>query len=479
MVENRDGFILQDTFLSYSDFMETAARISKAAGKIPGTEGLAVQEKDPIQYLLQVYACLLAGRRVFLLYPGIGEKTRKNLLEKGVYFISENPDELKTLENDSCDINFSGKESFLEQCTGTLCFSTSGTESGRQRFIELPFEWMLKKSMLIAEILELSDGDQGIVFSPACFIQVFWTYLIHFIKDASVVVTAFNIQEIKNLADKNRVTSIVTTASVIRGFLRDPGFFDHFRELKRVICGGDHMDSETLRRLAAVRPDIKYANVYGCTETSAANIIHPPVLLGECDTDRVGIGYPAKYSAIKIKPMDADRGENRPGAVADGRVEFGEILCSTAYTPGHYLWNDESFLDEEYYFHTGDIASVMKDGSFIFEGRNSSFILYNGQKISGTEVELALRTLSSVRDACVIGREHDIFGQIAVAYVISDGVWNQKAVKEALRNKIEAYKIPKEIIFVKELPRTVSGKVNRSLIRNNDRDRSNGVKADI
>ena len=162
--------------------------------------------------------------------------------------------------------------------------------------------------------------------------------------------------------------------------------------------------------------------------------------------------------AIKIKP-------NRPVGLFQGYWDNDEA-------------NTNSFRDDWYF--TGDKASQDQDGYFWFVGRGDDVINSASYRIGPFEVESALAEHSSVAETAVIGSPDNVRGEIVKAFVVlSPGIHPyeltieesnslKKELQSHVKNITAPYKYPREIEFVTELPKTISGKIRRNLLRENE-----------
>ncbi|RYL88829.1 acyl--CoA ligase [Sporolactobacillus sp. THM7-4] len=122
------------------------------------------------------------------------------------------------------------------------------------------------------------------------------------------------------------------------------------------------------------------------------------------------------------------------------------------------------------YFLTGDRASKDKDNYFWFHGRRDDVIISSGYTIGPVEVEDALLKHEAVKDCAVVASPHPIRGNIVKAFVVLKDTYtgSQSLIKELqafVKNETAPYKYPRAIEFVDELPKTVSGKIKRSALR--------------
>ena len=115
------------------------------------------------------------------------------------------------------------------------------------------------------------------------------------------------------------------------------------------------------------------------------------------------------------------------------------------------------------FFITGDVGRQEPDGRVWISGRAKDLIISGGYNVYPKEVELVLDELPGVAESAVIGLPHPDFGEGVAAVVIGDG--EEAALIAAARERLAAYKAPKRILFVDELPRNAMGKVQKNLLR--------------
>ncbi|MDP3618491.1 MAG: AMP-binding protein [Ramlibacter sp.] len=115
------------------------------------------------------------------------------------------------------------------------------------------------------------------------------------------------------------------------------------------------------------------------------------------------------------------------------------------------------------YFITGDVGRQDADGRVWISGRAKDLIISGGYNVYPKEIELVLDEAPGVIESAVIGVPHPDFGEAVVAVVMGQGV--EAELIAAARTKLAAYKTPKRVIFVDELPRNAMGKVQKNLLR--------------
>ena len=116
---------------------------------------------------------------------------------------------------------------------------------------------------------------------------------------------------------------------------------------------------------------------------------------------------------------------------------------------------------------TGDLARVDEDGYYWFVGRKKEIIVRGGSNISPLEVEEALYQHPAVREAGVVGSPDAALGEVVRAFVaLKNGATaSEQELKDFLGGRIAAYKVPETIAFVPDLPKGLTGKVQRKALK--------------
>ena len=127
----------------------------------------------------------------------------------------------------------------------------------------------------------------------------------------------------------------------------------------------------------------------------------------------------------------------------------------------------EEFTDDGY-FITGDVARRDADGRVWISGRSKDLIISGGYNVYPKEIELLLDEMPGVTESAVIGCPHPDFGEAVVAVVIGAG--DEAAMIAAARETLAAFKAPKRVFFVEDLPRNAMGKVQKNLLRETYKD---------
>ena len=108
---------------------------------------------------------------------------------------------------------------------------------------------------------------------------------------------------------------------------------------------------------------------------------------------------------------------------------------------------------------TGDVGRLDHEGRLFVEGRDDDMIVSGGENVFPQEVEETLVKHDKVVEAAVVGVEDEKWGQALKAFVVKRGGVDEKTLKNHVKSNLAGYKVPREVVFVDELPRNAAGKV--------------------
>jgi carnitine-CoA ligase len=215
---------------------------------------------------------------------------------------------------------------------------------------------------------------------------------------------------------------------------------------------------------AFARFGIKIIGWWGMTETITHGIV------GEIDQPNtpLSIGRPAAEYSIRITDDDG-----APTEVGDtGNLAVKGVPGLSLFK--EYLHNEkaarESF-DEHGYFLTGDRVTLLENGYIRFGDRAKDMLKVGGENVAASKIEQVIAVVPGVREAAVVAKKHAMLDEVPVVFVIPlDGV--ERAPKElhdtimnACRSALADFKVPREIRFVDEMPRSTLEKVAKAELR--------------
>lgn len=217
-----------------------------------------------------------------------------------------------------------------------------------------------------------------------------------------------------------------------------------------------------IRMLRELLPGAKLYSMYGQTECARGAYLPPEDV--DRKPDSIGIAPPN----MELWLVDENDRKVGPGVV-------GQLVIRGAMVMKGYWEKPEATAERlrpgplpgEVVLYTGDYGRFDEDGYLYFISRMDDIIKSRGEKVSPREVENALVDIPGVREAAVIGVPDPILGQAVKAFVILDqGVtFTEKAVQLECGKRLEAFLVPREVVFVSDLPRTSGGKIKKSDLR--------------
>jgi acyl-CoA synthetase (AMP-forming)/AMP-acid ligase II len=216
--------------------------------------------------------------------------------------------------------------------------------------------------------------------------------------------------------------------------------------LRVIAVSGSALPGEMALKLMDRFGDVLY-NLYGSTEVAWATIATPEDLRAAPGT----AGRPPRGTVVKL--LDEQGNEVAPGAT--GRIFVGNEMAFEGYTGGGGKQNIGGLLS------SGDVGHFDAAGRLFIDGRDDEMIVSGGENVFPREVEDLLHDHEGIDEVAVIGVDDEQFGQRLKAFVVrcSGSSVSEEELKDYVRANLARYKVPREIVFLDELPRNATGKV--------------------
>ena len=244
--------------------------------------------------------------------------------------------------------------------------------------------------------------------------------------------------------------------TLFASLLNTPGFADlDFSSLRLTIGGGMAVQEAISRKWQQVTGQI-ITQAYGLTETSPAAISNPLYL--KHFTGSIGLPIPSTDAQI----FDDDGNEMALG-------EIGEICIRGPQIMEGYWQNPEEtekVMLPGGWFRTGDVGRIDDNGFFYIEDRKKDMILVSGFNVYPNEVEGIAVEMDGILEAAAVGLPDEKSGEVVKLFVVrSDTSVTENDVLNFCRDNLTGYKVPKQIEFRDELPKTNVGKILRRALR--------------
>ncbi|ANI93844.1 fatty acyl-CoA synthetase [Dietzia timorensis] len=228
--------------------------------------------------------------------------------------------------------------------------------------------------------------------------------------------------------------------------------------LKKAQYGASIMPTPVLQRLRAKYPELGFYNAFGQTEIGpVATVLRPE----EHDERPASAGRPVMF--VEARVIDAEGNDVAPG-------EQGEIVYRSPQLCLGY-WNKPEATEEAFeggWFHSGDLVVRDEQGYVTVVDRIKDVINTGGVLVASREVEEAIYGHESVAEVAVVGMPHERWiEQVTAFVVVKDGAAEptEDEIVEFAAQSIASFKVPKQVIFVPQLPRNQSGKLLKRVLR--------------
>ncbi|HTX46879.1 MAG TPA: acyl-CoA synthetase [Solirubrobacteraceae bacterium] len=223
--------------------------------------------------------------------------------------------------------------------------------------------------------------------------------------------------------------------------------------LRIVFCSGAQLEAELVRRAQKTIGD-KIYNFYGSTEVAYATFATPEDLRAA-----PGCAGQVPFGAV-VRLYDFD-GREVTGAGNSGRIFVGNGYQFEGYTGG----GTKEVIDG--LMSTGDVGHFDSGGRLFIDGRDDDMIVSGGENLFPGEVEELLITHPAIEEAAVIGVDDEEFHKRLAAYVVlrSGQQLSEDDVRDFVKENLARFKVPRDIVFLEELPRNPSGKVLKRQLR--------------
>jgi fatty-acyl-CoA synthase len=222
--------------------------------------------------------------------------------------------------------------------------------------------------------------------------------------------------------------------------------------LKVVAASGSALAGDLATQWMDVFGNTLY-NLYGSTEVAWASIATPEDMRAAPGT----AGKPPRGTVVRL--FDEEGVEVPPGMT--GRIFVGNELLFEGYTGG----GSKDLIGM--LMATGDVGRFDQEGRLFIEGRDDEMIVSGGENVFPQEVEDLLARHEAVSEAAAIGVEDEDFGQRLRAFVVLQE--GKHATADELQAHVKAnlarFKVPREVVFLRELPRNATGKVLKRELR--------------
>jgi fatty-acyl-CoA synthase len=475
------------TYAVFHTRIEQTARALKAECRVSRGDRVAILSLNRPDYLVLLYACARLGAMLVPLNWRLAVAEQSFILSdasvKVLVLERAFAQILATLETSLPDATIVGLDftpqggstfdTLLAQARGDgrnpgtdlscplLLVYTSGT-TGRPKGAVLRQEALLWNAVMSQHMHGLTSDDHVLTVLPFFHVgglNIQTTPALH--SGATVTIhSRFTPETTLTTIERDRPTLTVLVPAIIQAVTDHPDWATtDLSSLKAVSTGSTIVPPHLIERFVA--RGVPVLQVYGSTETCPIAVY---TRLGG-DLSRVGsTGLPGLCCEAAV--IDDDGNELPPGAPGEIVVRGPNVFCE--------YWGNEQAAREalhDGWYRTGDIGLRDADGYFWVHDRRKNLIISGGENIYPAEVERVLLEHPEVAECAVIGRPDPRWDEVPVAYVIrrTGCLVEAENLKAHVLTQLARFKVPRDIVFVDDLPRTALGKVQHFMLRRLDK----------
>jgi acyl-CoA ligase (AMP-forming) (exosortase A-associated) len=346
---------------------------------------------------------------------------------------------------------------------------TSGS-TGRPKGVVITHKNLIDGADIINQYLHCKHSDKVLSLLPFSFDYGLNQLLTTFRNGATIVLQDYVFpQDVLKTIEKEKITALAGIPTIwinLLNFTRIQKY--NLSSLRYITNSGGKIPVEYVKKMIKVFKGTKIYLMYGLTEAFRSTYLNPSLVSKKPSS--IGKAIPR----VKISVLNKEGKECKPGE--EGELVHRGALVSLGY------WGNKAATDErikklpeqlkdkkknEYGVFSGDLVKRDKDGYLYFIGRKDELIKSSGYRISPTEIEEVLYKIPGLIEAVVFGKEDLKLGEKIVAVIsfkIGSGIEREKIISFCSQH-LPDYAVPHEIIFLNDMPKTSSGKLDRSLIK--------------
>ncbi len=336
---------------------------------------------------------------------------------------------------------------------------TSGT-TGKPKGAELTHFQLYMNCTVAGELFAFQDDDIGLAVLPLFHVFGLSSVLNVTVRygGTMVLVPRFEIGPVLDALERHRCTIFSGVPTMYFALLgADVGGRD-LSALRTGVSGGAAIPGETIRAFEEKFPGVVLLEGYGLSESASTTTFN----INAEQRKVLSIGKP--IWGVEVRVVDED---DKP--LPSGPDHVGEIVIRGHNIMKGYYKNPEATAEafKNGWFHTGDLAYKDEDGFFFIVDRKKDLIIRGGYNVYPREVEEVLYEHPAVAEAAVIGKPDDKLGEEIVAVVAlkvgADATPDE--LKAYCKERMAAYKYPREVRLVPELPKGPTGKILKKELR--------------
>ncbi|MFI8565617.1 AMP-binding protein [Rhodococcus sp. NPDC078407] len=326
-----------------------------------------------------------------------------------------------------------------------LTGGTTGTPKGAPRSVDSAFA-----SAQFLDRVPLENGQTVLLCAPLFHGTALSQFIIGLNLGCTIVLHGrFDASRALEQIESHRCDAVVLVPTMLHRMLSSPDVAVRDTTSVRIIFTAGAALAPSLGNRAIERFGPVIYNYYGCTETGTATIATPADWLAGPGT----VGRPPLGIVVKLVDVEGNivTEPNR-----EGTIHVGNSISFHGYSSGGNKTIAHGLMS------TGDVGHWDSTGLLFVDGRDDDMIVSGGENVFPGEIEATLYAHPDIDDAAVTGVQDDEFGQRLSAVVVRrNPTLTEDAVRQYIRSELARFKVPRDVLFVNELPRTTTGKIDR------------------
>ncbi len=289
---------------------------------------------------------------------------------------------------------------------------------------------------------------------------------LNFMRGAAVVMhEEFRPVEALEAVQREGITHLYGSPAMFISYVDEPRLADHdLSSLRGGIVGGSPLPPKTMEEMVGKLGLTQVLNVYGLSECGGLATTN----LADDSMDRKANTVGTALPNCRIKIVDPESGTEVPGG-NQGEVCLHDALPGSSVGKGYYNMPDKTreTIDEDGWFHTGDLGIMGEDGCLRITGRVKDMFLVGGFNVYPVEIENVLIRHPAVSKVQVVGVPDHRMGEVGMAFVQPKpgSPCTEEEIISHAKEELANFKVPRYIRFVEEFPMTGSGKVKKFQLR--------------
>lgn len=304
--------------------------------------------------------------------------------------------------------------------------------------------------------IPFAECPTAVIVSPIFHSTGLGTWLVHtLLAHKTVMRRRFDAEATLKMIADHKAEMLVAVPTMLHRMVELPAEvraeYD-ISSLKAIVLAGSAMSPELCMRAAEVFGPVLY-NLYGSTECAVASVAQPAELAKAPGT----VGKPPLTCEVRLY----DENDKRITAKnTTGRIFIRSGAPFEGYTDGRH----KQIIDG--YMSSGDVGHFDDNGLLMVDGRDDDMIVSGGENVFPQEVENLLLEREDVFDVAVVGVDDVEFGKRLRAFIVPEPGHkpDEETIKTYVKENLARYKVPREVVFLDELPRNATGKLLRRVL---------------